>query len=165
MDLLRTNLKRVGRMFNRKQEDLQRKTSESFGEEREFGASSTGKLIKDIGSISVTGEKQKVYHEMDFTSKNPIIFSDNGNIIDKLFADWETFADLFDPRDDEERLRIADVLLKLSVILGVINSSRKIEKLEEFEEYCIEAYLQLLEVRTFKQKMGFCILRVAFTQL
>ena len=85
MDLLRTNLKRVGRMFNRKQEELQRKTSESFGEEREFGASSTGKrgleLIKDIGSISVTGEKQKVYHEMDFTSKNPIIFSDNGNII------------------------------------------------------------------------------------
>ena len=85
MDVLRTKWKSVGKMFNRKHEDLQRKTSQNFDQEKQLGPSSTGRtkieLIKDIGSISVTSEKQKVYHEMDFTSKNPIIFSNNGNIL------------------------------------------------------------------------------------
>ena len=69
--------------------------------------------------------------------------SDTGVVADKLFSNPEIFAKLFAP-SAEDAPKIEDLILRISVVIGVISSTRRI-KTEEFQEYCTEVYLLLLE--------------------
>lgn len=59
--------------------------------------------------------------------------SDTGVVADKLWKNTEVFAEFFGFKDEDKKAKIEDVLLRLSVILGAINSSRRMEKMEEFQ--------------------------------
>ena len=78
MDVFRTKWKKFRNILQRRKGDN--------GSERKDNRKSvitTEKLeielVKDVRNIIDTNEK--IYHEMDFTSKNPIIFCNNGNIL------------------------------------------------------------------------------------
>lgn len=71
--------------------------------------------------------------------------TDNGNVAQKLFSNWETFAALFKPRSAEDRAAIEDCIFRVAVILGIINSTRKIRCTKALQEFCTTTYLRLLE--------------------
>ena len=77
MDVLRTKWKKFRKILQRrkKENDRERKSKRNS----EFSQKLEIELVKDVGNIIDTDEK--IYHEMDFTLKNPIIFCQNGNIL------------------------------------------------------------------------------------
>ena len=77
MDVLRTKWKTFRKSLQRRKEeiDIERKGNRNC----EFTEKLEIELVKDVGNIIDTDEK--IYHEMDFTLKNPIIFCQNGNIL------------------------------------------------------------------------------------
>ena len=77
MDVFRTKWTTFRRILQRrkKENDKERKGDRNS----EFSKKLEIELVKDVGNIIDTDEK--IYHEMDFTLKNPIIFCQNGNIL------------------------------------------------------------------------------------
>ena len=77
MDVFRTKWKKFRKILQRRKEENDR---ERKGDRNsEFSQKLEIELVKDVGNIIDTDEK--IYHEMDFTLKNPIIFCQNGNIL------------------------------------------------------------------------------------
>ena len=61
--------------------------------------------------------------------------TDTGNVAQKMFSNWNIFAAIFKPRSAEDRAAIEECIFRVAVVLGVINSTRKIrctKKLQEF---------------------------------
>lgn len=77
MDVFRTKWKIFRKILQRKKEEnyIERKGNKNS----EFTEKLEIELFRDTGNIIDTDEK--IYHEMDFTFKNPIIFCKNGNIL------------------------------------------------------------------------------------
>ena len=64
---------------DRENKEHKRKASEDSEEENHINHA--GKIEIQFVKENVLDRNDTVYHEMDFTSKNPIIFCNNGNII------------------------------------------------------------------------------------
>ena len=74
MDVFRTMWKKFRKILQRRKKDNERERKDNRNSEKlEI------ELVKDVKNIIDTDEK--IYHEMDFTLKNPIIFCNNGNIL------------------------------------------------------------------------------------
>ena len=78
MDVFRTKWKKFRNILQRKKGDngserKENRNCEVTCEKLEI------ELVKDVRNIIDTNEK--IYHELDFTLKNPIIFCNNGNIL------------------------------------------------------------------------------------
>ena len=78
MDLISNTWKTAKNSFktNRGKKELHSKNTEEKSKDLESEEKPDIEIVKDN-----MDRNQKIYHEMDFTSKNPIIFSNNGNII------------------------------------------------------------------------------------
>ena len=71
--------------------------------------------------------------------------TDTGNVAQKMFSNWNIFAAIFKPRSAEDRTAIEECIFRVAVVLGVINSTRKIRCTTKLQEFCTATYLKLLE--------------------
>ena len=65
--------------------------------------------------------------------------SDTGRVADVVFSNWDKTTELFLPRSEEDREKIGRLILALSVILAVINTTRSVD-VPLFARFCTETY-------------------------
>ena len=81
MELLRTKWQNVRKLLKGDREDKELKRRASEDSEEENHMNPAGKIEIQFVKENILDRNDTVYHEMDFTLKNPIIFCNNGNII------------------------------------------------------------------------------------